>query len=57
MKRATTERRAVAPLELAGWRALQRVQIHLAEAAAHLAAGAQSLDLLGVIFSRFCIGK
>jgi tRNA modification GTPase len=61
--------------------ALQRVDAHLMEAAAHLAAQAQSLDLLaeelrlaqgalgeitgeftsddllGVIFSRFCIGK
>lgn len=83
-------------LELAGWQAapegvfiararhvqsLQRVQAHLQEAAAHLAAQAQALDLLaeelrlaqnalneitgeftsddllGVIFSSFCIGK
>jgi tRNA modification GTPase len=83
-------------LEIAGWQAapegvyiarerhvqaLARVDAHLMEAAAHLAAHAQSLDLLaeelrlaqnalneitgefgsddllGVIFSRFCIGK
>jgi tRNA modification GTPase len=83
-------------LEIAGWQsapegiyiarerhvqALRRVDAHLMEAAAHLAAQAQSLDLLaeelrlaqnalneitgefssddllGVIFSRFCIGK
>ncbi|HEX7891960.1 MAG TPA: tRNA uridine-5-carboxymethylaminomethyl(34) synthesis GTPase MnmE [Ramlibacter sp.] len=83
-------------LELAGWQsapegvfiarerhlhALRRVDGHLMEAAAHIALGAQSLDLLaeelrlaqnalseitgefsaddllGVIFSRFCIGK
>lgn len=83
-------------LETAGWQApagglfiarerhvqaLRRVQSHLLEAAAHLAAHAQSLDLLaeelrlaqnhlseitgeftsddllGVIFSKFCIGK
>ena len=61
--------------------ALRRVQAHLAQAGAHLAAQAQALDLLaeelrlaqnalneitgeftpddllGVIFSRFCIGK
>jgi tRNA modification GTPase len=83
-------------LEVAGWQAapegvyiarerhvqaLRRVQGHLAEAASHIARGAQSLellaeelrlaqnalneitgefsadDLLGVIFSSFCIGK
>jgi tRNA modification GTPase len=83
-------------LEVAGWQpaaegiysarerhvqALQRVDIHLSQAAEHLAAQAQSLDLLaeelrlgqnalsevtgeftsddllGVIFSSFCIGK
>jgi tRNA modification GTPase len=83
-------------LDLAGWQsapegvfiarerhlhALRRVDAHLMEAAAHIAQGAQSLDLLaeelrlgqnalseitgeftaddllGVIFSRFCIGK
>jgi len=83
-------------LEIAGWRsapegvyiarerhvqALRRVDGHLMEAAAHLAAQAQALDLLaeelrlaqnalneitgeftsddllGVIFSKFCIGK
>ena len=83
-------------LEVVGWQAttdgvfiararhldaLARVKVHLMEAAAHLAARAQSLDLLaeelrlgqnalseitgeftsddllGVIFSQFCIGK